>query len=331
MDFLTVKGLATEAINSTKLIEQLVSQIKTSVADDKLTDPAFCDLIFLLESIISTEDVTSARIHEVLDVVCLPILFKIHPSFDSRVENLALLTTVSSLCGACLVKAEETRAESLIDQCLELLERYYQGTDHQFEDGETLDIYCCVSVLQHLSKHSKGALSSSLQSKLLQAYFSVVKSVKIMKNGVLINMALNYVRNFINVSVEGRLDRLLTVWELICKEFDEGNEKPYILLCGMANHFFPVDIDNLVLDLKCKDDFWRIIQQGLSRTTPSSRKQSMYLLKRVTDICHSCRLSVESESLFKWNPKGNSLMEVWEDYILLLETLEETQVYFYVI
>lgn len=326
MDFLTVKGLATEAINSIKLVEQLVCRIKTRVTEDKVTDPAFCDLIYLLESIISTEDVTSAHIHMVLDVVCLPILYKIHPSFDSRVENLALLTTVSSLCGACLVKAEEARAERLIDQCLGLLKRHCQGADLQSEAGETLDIYCCVAVLQHISKHSQGIFSPSLQSKLLQAYFSVVKSIKFMKDGLLINIALNYVRNFMNVSVNGKQNRLSAVWELICEEFDEGNEKPYILLCGMASHFFPVVNNNLVLDLKCKDDFWRLIQQGVSLRTSSSRKRNMYLLKRVTDICHSCHLSVQSESLFKWSPEGNMVMDIWEDYILLLETLEETQV-----
>lgn len=327
MDFLTVKGLATEAINSIKLVEQLVCRIKTRVTEDKVTDPAFCDLIYLLESIISTEDVTSAHIHMVLDVVCLPILYKIHPSFDSRVENLTLLTTVSSLCGACLVKAEEARAERLIDQCLRLLKRHCQGADLQSEAGETLDIYCCVTVLQHISKHSQGIFSPSLQSKLLQAYFSVVKSIKFMKDGLLINIALNYVRNFMNVSVNGKQNRLSAVWELICEEFDEGNEKPYILLCGMASHFFPVVNNNLVLDLKCKDDFWRLIQQGVSLRTSSSRKRNMYLLKRVTDICHSCHLSVQSESLFKWSPEGNMVMDIWEDYILLLETLEETQVF----
>ncbi|XP_062617723.1 probable methyltransferase TARBP1, partial [Saccostrea cucullata] len=325
MDFLTVKDIAAESISSIKLIELLVKQVKKK-KDNKI-DPEFCDLLYLLEGIISTEqDVDTNCIHRVLDEVCLPLLFKIHPSYDSNVENVALLTSVSSLCGACLLKAEETRVTDLIDQCLRILTSYSQGADWISEDGESMDIYCCLSVLQHMSKHRVNQFLTSIQSKLLKAYFCVVHSIKCMQDNLLINMALNFLKNMMNICISENFDKLSAVWELICKEFDEGNEKPYILLCGMAGHFFPVVNDTVVFDLKCKDDFWRIIQQGVSRKSPSSRKQTMYLLKRVTDICHSCNISVQSETLFHWKPEDN-LMELWEDYILILETLEEKQVH----
>ncbi|XP_061172743.1 probable methyltransferase TARBP1 [Saccostrea echinata] len=325
MDFMTVKDIAAEAVNSIKLIEQLVKRVKTE--KDNKTDPEFCDLLYLLEGIISTEqDVGTDCIHKVLDEVCLPLLFKIHPSFDSNVENVALLTSVSSLCGACLLKAEETRVVDLIEQCLGILTSYSQGADWKSEDGEFMDIYCCVSVLQHVFKPRGNKFSSSIQKKLLQSYINVVQSIKCMQDNLLINMALNCLKNMMNICVNENFDKLSAVWELICKEFAEGNEKPYILLCGMASHFFPVVNDNVVFDLKCKDDFWRIVQQGVSRKVPSSRKQTMYLLKRVTDMCHSCNVGVQSETLFHWKPKDN-LLEVWEDYILILETLEEKQVH----
>lgn len=327
MDFITVKKIASEAINPAKLIEQVVSQIKEHWNNKKFTDSVFCDVLFLLESIISSDqDVKTDYVHKVLDEVCLPLLGKIHPSFDSRVENLAALTSVSSLCGTCLLKAEESRAVELVDQCLGLLGSYSEDADWSSEEGGTMDIYGCVSVLQQTSKPSRNMVSPSIQSKLLRGYLSITRAVKCMKNNLLINMTLNCLLNIMNLSADGKLHRLTSVWELICEEFEAGSEKPYILLCGMSNHFFPVNNSNVVLDLKCKDAFWRMIEHGISKRTPSSRKQTMYLLKRITDICDTCGVSVRSENLFQWGSGSKVTTEIWEDYILLLETLEEKQV-----
>lgn len=326
MDFMTVKKIASDAVDSHKLIDQLVSQIKAQIDDNKITGPGVCDILFLLESIISyDQDVETSYIHKVLDSVCLSLLGKIHPSIDSCVENLAVLTSASSLCGTCLLKADEVRAVTLIEQCLGLLKNYSHDTEWPSEEEGVMDIYCCLSVLQHISKQSRNKSLPTVQSKLLLGYFIIAQAMKYMKNNLLINMTMNCLQNIISLSSDGKLNRLTAVWELIIEEFDAGNEKPYVLLCGMANHFFPVINNNVVLDLKTKDAFWRIIQRGISKTTPSSRKQSMYLLKRITDICNTCGVSVQSEHLFQWGPSGDYL-EIWDDYILLLETLEERQV-----
>lgn len=326
MDFMTVKKIASDAVDSHKLIDQLVSQIEAQIDDNRITGPCVCDILFLLESIISyDQDVETSYIHKVLDSVCLSLLGKIHPSIDSRVENFAVLTSVSSLCGTCLLKADEVRAVTLIEQCLGLLKSYSHDTEWPSEEEGVMDIYCCLSVLQHISKQSRNKPLPAVQSKLLLGYFIIAQAMKYMKNNLLINMTMNCLQNIISLSSDGKLNRLTAVWELIIEEFDAGNEKPYVLLCGMANHFFPVINNNVVLDLKTKDAFWRIIQRGISKTTPSSRKQSMYLLKRITDICNTCGVSVQSEHLFQWGPSGDYL-EIWDDYILLLETLEERQV-----
>lgn len=95
------------------------------------------------------------------------------------------------------------------------------------------------------------------------------------------------------------------------------------------------------------DEFWTVIQKGLISTEPSHRKLSMYLLKRLVDTCHQngCTVNnkiddgiVKDESrnagmkgthlpLFWWHKHTSApLSEVWEDFILLIETLEERQV-----
>lgn len=260
MDFMTVKKIASDAVDSHKLIDQLVSQIEAQIDDNKITGPCVCDILFLLESIISyDQDVETNYIHKVLDSVCLSLLGKIHPSIDSRVENFAVLTSVSSLCGTCLLKADEVRAVTLIEQCLVLLKSYSHDTEWPSEEEGVMDIYCCLSVLQHISKQSRNKPLPAVQSKLLLGYFIIAQGMKYMKNNLLINMTMNCLQNIISLSSDGKLNRLTAVWELIIEEFDAGNEKPYVLLCGMANHFFPVINNNVVLDLKTKDAFWRII------------------------------------------------------------------------
>lgn len=80
-----------------------------------------------------------------------------------------------------------------------------------------------------------------------------------MKNNLFINMIMNCLQNIISLSFDGKLNRFIVVWELIIEEFDEGNEKLYVLFCGMVNYFFFVINNNVVFDLKIKDVFWRII------------------------------------------------------------------------
>uniref|UniRef100_A0A3Q1FCJ3 tRNA (guanosine(18)-2'-O)-methyltransferase TARBP1 n=1 Tax=Acanthochromis polyacanthus TaxID=80966 RepID=A0A3Q1FCJ3_9TELE len=80
--------------------------------------------------------------------------------------------------------------------------------------------------------------------------------------------------------------------------------------------------------------FWRMVQDGLIHRDSVSRKRALYLLKRCAALSEeqglNCPLSPseEDETLFKWVPdKSKLLREFWEDYALVMETLEENQVH----
>ncbi|XP_047459509.1 probable methyltransferase TARBP1 isoform X2 [Mugil cephalus] len=80
--------------------------------------------------------------------------------------------------------------------------------------------------------------------------------------------------------------------------------------------------------------FWRMVQDGLIHRDSLSRKRALYLLKRCAALSEEeglpCPLSPssEDETLFKWDPnKSKLLREFWEDYALVMETLEENQVH----
>jgi len=125
---------------------------------------------------------------------------------------------------------------------------------------------------------------------------------------------------------------LQAVWNVVkqisqCKApgtFDQT----YAILCGLAD-FFSSPGNYILFD---KAEFWKIIQRGLVLTDPLSRKRTVYLLKRALDLLDKqpCNLSVKSEEccIFYWaTEEKESLRSLWQDYILLMETLDEKQVH----
>ncbi|XP_062257587.1 probable methyltransferase TARBP1 [Platichthys flesus] len=87
-------------------------------------------------------------------------------------------------------------------------------------------------------------------------------------------------------------------------------------------------------DPRLRVQFWRMVQDGLTHRDSVSRKRALYLLKRCVALSEQqqvdCPLSPsdEGEVLFKWAPSRSGLLkEFWEDYALVMETLEENQVH----
>ena len=111
---------------------------------------------------------------------------------------------------------------------------------------------------------------------------------------------------------------------------NEFFNQTYTILCGLADFFSGPDNHNLFLQA----EFWEIIQQGLVVNEPLTRKRSMYLLKRALDLldkqpCDLLVLSEKGSHIFYWScDKKDSLMNIWHDYVLLMETLDEKQVQF---
>ncbi|XP_034465006.1 probable methyltransferase TARBP1 [Hippoglossus hippoglossus] len=87
-------------------------------------------------------------------------------------------------------------------------------------------------------------------------------------------------------------------------------------------------------DPRLRLQFWRMVQDGLTHRDSVSRKRALYLLKRCVALSEQKQLdcplspSAEGEVLFKWAPSRSGLLkEFWEDYALVMETLEENQVH----
>ena len=141
---------------------------------------------------------------------------------------------------------------------------------------------------------------------------------------------------------------LHSLWETTINLFKEYGQKtyrsglsnpmsnrPFLILCALADWLFPVDrqreMDSSILK---QPEFWVIIQSGFYHANSLSRKRAMYLLKRILDITESSGVNVSCQSdgqgqtpVFWWKSEHREkFVNMWQDFMLLLETLEEKQV-----
>ncbi|XP_060099002.1 probable methyltransferase TARBP1 isoform X2 [Heteronotia binoei] len=89
------------------------------------------------------------------------------------------------------------------------------------------------------------------------------------------------------------------------------------------------------LDARLSSDFWKVVQRGLTESDALCRKRARYLLKRALDVseklrseCRCCPDPGNEPCLFWWSTEKNGqLTQFWENYILIMETLEGNQVH----
>lgn len=89
-------------------------------------------------------------------------------------------------------------------------------------------------------------------------------------------------------------------------------------------------LNNPLFDVRTKGTFWGIIQMGLVSPDALTRKKCMYLLHCVLNSVQSDNGSssvASDENVFWWEKETvEDLQKVWNDLILILETMEEKQV-----
>ncbi|KAM7173957.1 putative methyltransferase TARBP1 isoform 1-T1 [Macrochelys suwanniensis] len=89
------------------------------------------------------------------------------------------------------------------------------------------------------------------------------------------------------------------------------------------------------LDARLCGGFWRVVQKGLTDGDGLCRKRARYLLKRAVEVSDQLRTGCtgppdtgDEPSLFWWSVEMNDkLLQFWENYILIMETLEGNQIH----
>uniref|UniRef100_A0A672U4K9 tRNA (guanosine(18)-2'-O)-methyltransferase TARBP1 n=1 Tax=Strigops habroptila TaxID=2489341 RepID=A0A672U4K9_STRHB len=108
-----------------------------------------------------------------------------------------------------------------------------------------------------------------------------------------------------------------------------------LALSALADALLPRGAPGPGLDARLCPRFWRVVQQGLTERDGLCRKRARYLLKRALDLSGGQRAQLrcptdggDESSLFWWSAEENEkLLQFWETYILIMETLEGNQIH----
>ncbi|KAL4238154.1 hypothetical protein ACF0H5_002865 [Mactra antiquata] len=273
---------------------------------------------------------------ETFQKVCIPVLNNLYPTQSSDGNVLILLGGTAQLVASCIRKNVDILTD-VMDFVIGNIEILIQDVSLSYglpHDKSTPDICTQLEILRHVLNviPSIDCLDMSVLGKLSSVFEKLTSILKNLSNEIIGTSCVPVLIKILNVSVNYD-ELMMLVWNCMIDCTQESDGKVYLLLCGFANHFFPVSgqlRNTSSLDVRKDNQFWEILQSGLYSKDSLSRKRSLYLLKRIVDICESNNEDVNEDvnTVFWWTKKKCSILsKVWEDFLLLAEVLEEKQVH----
>ena len=347
-------------LNVPETLENLMMDLKCQAAKEINTEdiPGFCHKLSVVSELINwarepaydtglTGQKQNAKnnqqlqntVRSLVDEVCLPLLNFIRPSVDSRSDVLVFMGKVGLTLAECASFYPHCLTKIL--QQIELhLAQYLKekptACDLQ-KDMSLVDIHTILDVLrQVLNKtfRKKDLVAVEDNMDVYRRLFSmIVASVDNISADLTGTKCIPVLVSLMKLDIENTADNLITIWSTV-EDFYQQDEmrKVFLLLCGFANYFFPTTGEEITVDIRGKNLFWQILQQGLYSKDSVNRKRSLYLLKRIVDICESFQADLNTDgkcTVFWWDKSYMAqLSKTWEDFLLLSEVFEEKQVTF---
>ena len=211
-------------------------------------------------------------------------------------------------------------------------------------------LFMCLSSSSPSLAVMEKAEDTSVRDSIHKLFTGLVKLLETVSQRIC-HFTCSYVLPHFLLSADSVVNRLHALWEAVCKFTDTssatvecGNRNlAFVILCCFSVPFIgggsclgnpshsSLELRPLILDIRGKKEFWHLIQDGLVEQDPLNRKRSMFLLQH----CVSSSADLQSDSspilsprgVFWWyQENGVDLQQVWGDFMLMMETLEEKQV-----
>ncbi|XP_061546893.1 probable methyltransferase TARBP1 [Phycodurus eques] len=257
---------------------------------------------------------------------CLPLLSRISAQTEGVRcrESTAAVCRLVAVCVRLCEPAVAGRAALAVLPSLRLFEDDRPG-------GGTLSVDVASEVLAALLPSLTA--EDQLTWNILSCILSGIRSIP---DGSLSRVTVRLMLALLGSCDDAKLGSILskTLSELCTWHASERTpavtERALLCFTALSDHLLaPTEPDPRPCLL-----FWWVVQDGLIHRDSVSRKRALYLLKRCVASsqeqgvdCPSQQVSGE-EVLFKWKAKSSKLLrEFWEDYVLVMETLEENQVH----
>ena len=135
---------------------------------------------------------------------------------------------------------------------------------------------------------------------------------------------------FVEASTGDRSEVIQKVWSLLYSLYSVGEDGMVVerssvglvVLCFLSDLMSDGEIFKWI---NMDEKFWVIVQYSLVHSDPFSRKRGRHVLRKCVDQYSSWKCS--SQYLPQLEGQKEFVMQLWNDFFLLLETLEEKQIH----
>ncbi|XP_028325214.1 probable methyltransferase TARBP1 isoform X2 [Gouania willdenowi] len=242
----------------------------------------------------------------------------------------------AAVCGllrACVPLCSQTRSEELLVAALSSLQ-----LPEEEPDPGRLSVEVATEVVSALVP-----CVTQDEALTLSTLTSVLSSIRALPDLLLSRVLVRVVVPLLSGGSRATLNqRLSLVLEdlLSCYSSDRSpalTQRTLLCVTALSDHLLvphttsPPSYDS---DPRLSVHFWRMIQDGLIHRDGLSRRRALYLLRRSAAVSVDQAVDwppatwEQDEILFRWTPSKHKLLrEFWEDYFLVMETLEENQVH----
>ncbi|KAK5610989.1 hypothetical protein CRENBAI_023524 [Crenichthys baileyi] len=300
---------------------------------------------FLIDSNLAPTLLTAAnkscirdKIESVIWSKCLPFLWRISAESGDDARCRESTAAVCRLLAVCVGVCGENVRTEVVSSILPSL----PGISEELLAPGTLSVQVATEVLAALMP-----LITADEDLTLDTLNCALSSIRSLPDDLVSKVMVRIILTLLNCCIDAKssssssfLKRLL---DDVCSWHSTERtpvvtERTLLCLTVLSDHLLKshstTSYRSRETDSRLCPEFWRIVQKGLTHRDSVSRKRALYLLKRCAALSeeegfdtHSST-SEEDETLFKWDPnKSRLLREFWEDYTLVMETLEENQVH----
>ncbi|KAK6489347.1 putative methyltransferase TARBP1 [Huso huso] len=279
------------------------------------------------------------KLEDIVCSRCLPLLSKLcyteEQNNGALSRNAGLMRALCDLISCCAELCGNDLTEKLAAVAVPVLlssgdNESLEVTSHFDVDTAIEVIACAVPFLRPEQIHVVDKVQSAAVTCIKTGKDAVVSKVVVKLLFSLLN------NNHLKKSSVIRIWESLNAWQAVD---NSPGATTRILLCltALSDYLLPsADTDATeTIDLRVSEGFWELVQKGLTHRDNVSRKRALYLLKRSVAVSEemksafqSCQSTDNAVSLFWWSPERNCLIvDFWEDYMLIMETLDETQIH----
>lgn len=292
---------------------------------------------------ISVEEVNREKFYcillQIFDTICLKY-FDNTRNCDAKLEKTSSIThlfdSVALLIKILIQKfSDKISLKCLFDYiavCLQTYSHDYKNTSDEDDFGKE-QLGCLlkffVNILQSLGPNGMSIhISDDVLTPILQSFpFSYKLAVNLYVNQIVPSL-------FSGCDYNLKKQILELMWQKIIADYKEDycsitDSTSNLLLCCFSDYMFQESYE--LKNFNLCDDIWKIIQNNLTFESSYKRKQALYVFKMIlfwiksNNCVNFVPLPCENVPIFAISAIKDLL--IWNDLVILFETLEEKQVF----